>query len=118
MELLLLYGQKQISLYYIYKFENFDYLNVAFLSYKTFFLPFLCIYVFMDIHISHFVLLFSERFIPLSRQACLLVEHWLLSGALIVVINTECEGALALFGIFAGRISCNKHPSMRYLLLL
>ena len=31
----------------------------------------------------------------------------------IIVIN----GALALFGIFAGRISCNKRPSMRYLLL-
>ena len=37
----------------------------------------------------------------------------------IIVINTSCSGvgALALFGIFAGRISCNKRPSMRYLLL-
>ena len=55
----------------------------------------------------------------------------------IIVINTSCSGvcyriyarqkflnnaltpngALALFGIFAGRISCNKRPSMMYLLL-
>ena len=51
-------------------------------------------------------------------------------GLYNVVINTDREGicfvnnslapdgALALFGIFAGRISCNKRPSMRYLLLL
>ena len=55
-----------------------------------------------------------------------------------VAINTDCEGvcyriyaqqkflnnalapygALALFGIFAGRISCNKRPHNRYLFLL
>ena len=55
----------------------------------------------------------------------------------IIVINTSCSGvcyriyarqkffnnalapngALALFGIFAGRISCNKCPHNRYLLL-
>ena len=46
-------------------------------------------------------------------------------GVFIVVINTDCKGvcyriygALALFEIFAGRISCNKRLSMRYLLLL
>ena len=27
------------------------------------------------------------------------------------------DGALALFGIFAGHISCNKRPHSRYLLL-
>ena len=27
------------------------------------------------------------------------------------------DGALALFGIFAGRISCNKYPHTQYLLL-
>ena len=55
----------------------------------------------------------------------------------IIVINTSCSGvcyriyawqkffnnalapngALALFGIFAGRISCNKRPHTQYLLL-
>ena len=35
----------------------------------------------------------------------------------IIVINTSCSGALALFGIFAGRISCNKCPHTQYLLL-
>ena len=35
----------------------------------------------------------------------------------IIVINTSCSnGALALFGIFAGRISCNKRPHTQYLL--
>ena len=57
---------------------------------------------------------------------CNLASDWLLRASLdrdsrpffYVVINTDCEGALALFEIFAGHISCNKRSSMRYLLLL
>ena len=67
-------------------------------------------------------------------KACFLKPDRLI---FIIVINTSCSGvcyriyarqkffnnalapngALALFGIFAGRISCNKRPHTQYLLL-
>ena len=38
-------------------------------------------------------------------------------GRLLQDIRPAKNGALALFGIFAGRISCNKRPHTQYLLL-
>ena len=70
----------------------------------------------------------------IKRKACFLKPD---RPVFIIVINTSCsgvcyriyarqrffnnalapDGALALFGIFAGRISCNKRPHTQYLLL-
>ena len=70
----------------------------------------------------------------IKRKACLLKPD---RPVFIIVINTSCsgvcyriyarqkffnnaltpDGTLALFGIFAGRISCNKRPHTQYLLL-
>ena len=67
----------------------------------------------------------------IKRKGCFLKPD---RPVFIIVINTSCsgvcyriyarqkfqimpDGALALFGIFAGRISCNKRPHTQYLLL-